>query len=82
MIDVSKSVNAFLAFRATLDIAKTWGFDSILCPGLATSIGCMPYRNCAFQMYEAWIQRNERRVFDQLGMAHLHSLQMMNPREI
>ncbi|MHA1948719.1 MAG: macro domain-containing protein [Candidatus Thorarchaeota archaeon] len=81
-LDVSKSVNAFLAFRAALKIAEECEFNSILCPGLATAIGCMPFKNCAFQMYEAWIQRDTRRTFDQLGVAHLHAIQMMNPREM
>jgi O-acetyl-ADP-ribose deacetylase (regulator of RNase III) len=63
-LDVKNTVNAYLAFRAALIVAKHHnqvyaGVDgmqikSILCPGLGTAIGLMPYERCAMQMREAW----------------------------
>lgn len=79
-IDVSRTVNAFLAFRAILREANNHeGINSILCPGLGTAVGEMPFENCALQMYEAWIQRDRGRVFDVLGAAHIRHCMMMNP---
>jgi len=77
-LDVSNSPNAFLAFRAALRVAKKNNFESILCPGLATSVGKMPYHKCAMQMYEAWKQLDKSAVFDQLGGAHMHNLKLKN----
>jgi O-acetyl-ADP-ribose deacetylase (regulator of RNase III) len=58
--DVSDTVNAYLAFRAALravlDHNRRGGplIESILCPGLATSVGRMPVHRCARQMRVAW----------------------------
>lgn len=58
--DVSDTVNAYLAFRATLRavIEHNEGAQppirAILCPGLATAVGRMPVARCARQMRAAW----------------------------
>ena len=76
--NVSGTVNAFLAFRATLRVAKEKGFESILCPGLATAIGQMPPRVCAVQMLEAYKQFLKPQFYDVLGNAHQAHYAMMN----
>jgi len=76
-LDVSHSPNAFLAFKAVVRLAKKNGIKSILCPGLATAIGRMPYRKCAMQMYEAYKQLEEVAVYDVLGDAHSHNMRLM-----
>jgi O-acetyl-ADP-ribose deacetylase (regulator of RNase III) len=58
--DVSKTVNAYLAFRASLIEIKMFNkkntnkIESVLCPGLGTMIGLMPPTNCAIQMKYAY----------------------------
>lgn len=78
-MNVSHTVNAYLAFVAALRIAKKNNINSILCPGLATSIGEMPYRTAACQMYEAWKHYEKPRFFDVLGNAHQFHYSMLNP---
>ena len=59
---VKHTVNAYLAFRAVLIAVKKWNVDantdphinSLICPGLGTAIGQIPYFACAKQMYEAY----------------------------
>lgn len=59
---VKNTVNAYLAFRAVLIAVKKWNvsanteppINSVLCPGLGTAIGQIPYFACAKQMYEAY----------------------------
>lgn len=65
--DVSNTVNAYLAFKAALTVAKSYGKDilpqvsikSILCPGLATTTGKMSAIQCAYQMIEAFWSTNK-----------------------
>jgi len=76
--NVSNTVNAFLAFRAALRVAKEQGYESILCPGLATAIGQMPPRVCAVQMLEAYKQFLKPQFYDVLGNAHQAHYAMMN----
>ncbi len=58
--DVSNTVNAYLAFRAVLrtvrdhNTANARPIASVLCPGLATAIGKMPYPIAAQQMLLAY----------------------------
>jgi O-acetyl-ADP-ribose deacetylase (regulator of RNase III) len=58
--DISKTVNAYLAFRAALIEVKKFNekncneINSILCPGLGTLTGNMPPRVCAVQMKKAY----------------------------
>jgi len=56
---ISKTLNAYLAFRAALIEVKKFNesgneIKSILCPGLGTSIGALPPKNCAIQMKKAY----------------------------
>lgn len=59
-MDVSRTVNAFLAFRAVIRSVHAWNrtasrpIDSILCPGLGTAVGRMPAEACARQMHHAY----------------------------
>lgn len=58
--DVSNTLNSYLAFRAVLHAVKTFNesnkdaIRSLVCPGLATGIGCMPAKKCAAQMRVAY----------------------------
>jgi O-acetyl-ADP-ribose deacetylase (regulator of RNase III) len=53
-MDVSKTTNAYLAFRAVLRLMRGCRFDSVLVPGLGTGEGRMPPERCARQMRYAW----------------------------
>jgi len=83
-MDVSDTVNAFLAFRAALYAVNLHNWraenkdkelqkiESILCPGLGTAVGEMPYTICAQQMHIAYrhcIQKNIP-VYENLGDAY------------
>lgn len=58
--DVSNTLNAYLAFRATLLALAEHNRSSkkpirhVLCPGLASAVGGMPPERCARQMRRAW----------------------------
>jgi O-acetyl-ADP-ribose deacetylase (regulator of RNase III) len=58
--DVSKTVNAYLAFRAVIRAAREFNrhaatpIETVLCPGLGTAIGRMDPRASARQMYHAY----------------------------
>jgi O-acetyl-ADP-ribose deacetylase (regulator of RNase III) len=54
--DVSNTINAYLAFKAALKVAKDLGLNSILCPGLATTTGKMPVCRASFQMHCAYYE--------------------------
>ena len=73
-LDVRGSCNAYLCFRAVLisvrrhnrEVSARGGRDAqliatVLCPGLATGIGLLPPRTCAFQMVMAYRQQVLRR---------------------
>lgn len=59
---IKNTVNAYLAFRAVLIAIKKHNvaantephIESVLCPGLGTAVGQLPYFTCAKQMYEAY----------------------------
>lgn len=59
-MDVSGTVNAYLAFRAALraviqhNATTSAPIRSLLSPGLGTAIGRMPVARCAQQMYAAF----------------------------
>jgi O-acetyl-ADP-ribose deacetylase (regulator of RNase III) len=79
-LDVSRTVNAYLAFVAALREAnKHKNIDSMLCPGLGTAIGKIPYANCAIQMHAAWNRYNKPPAFDVLGVAHIDHHSMISP---
>jgi O-acetyl-ADP-ribose deacetylase (regulator of RNase III) len=61
--DVSRTVNAYVAFRAILlairahnDTSGAKLIRTLLCSGLATGVGGMPARRCAMQMRLAYQQ--------------------------
>ncbi len=55
-MDVSNTVNAYLAFRAVIRSARHYNrtestpIETILCPGLGTTTGRIPANTCARQM--------------------------------
>ena len=59
-MDVSGTVNAYLAFRAAIRAVREFNrtaakpIESMLCPGLGTAIGQLPARLCAIQMHCAY----------------------------
>ncbi|HEU4321863.1 MAG TPA: macro domain-containing protein [Roseiflexaceae bacterium] len=59
-VDVSDTLNAYLAFRAALRLISRINHErpgtisSVLCPGLATGTGGLPAAVCAHQMYAAY----------------------------
>ena len=59
-MDVSATVNAFLAFRAVIRSAQAYNrtagrpIETILSPGLGTAVGRMHPKACARQMYYAY----------------------------
>jgi O-acetyl-ADP-ribose deacetylase (regulator of RNase III) len=59
-MDVSDTVNAFLAFRAVIRSVREYNraasrpIASVLCPGLGTAVGRMHPQACARQMYYAY----------------------------
>jgi len=79
-MEITHTVNAYLAFVAALRVAdKHPNINSILCPGLGTAIGRMPYSVCAIQMHAAWKRYNNPKYFDVLGTAHIDHHSMLNP---
>ncbi|AUT62874.1 macro domain-containing protein [Paraburkholderia terrae] len=56
---VPNTINAFLAFRATLRAIAYAGFGTVLCPGLATLTGRMLPDVSASQMRAAWNAFND-----------------------
>ena len=68
--DVSDTLNAYLAFRASLRVIKKHNalfpgaIKSVICPGLATATGGMPVGICARQMHAAYVQVMETQVWE------------------
>eukprot|EP01116_Phalansterium_solitarium_P016087 TRINITY_DN3651_c0_g1_i2.p1 TRINITY_DN3651_c0_g1~~TRINITY_DN3651_c0_g1_i2.p1 ORF type:complete len:260 (-),score=24.74 TRINITY_DN3651_c0_g1_i2:105-884(-) len=74
-LKVDDSPNAYLAFRAVLievrrhnklvstGQKKASRISTVLCPGLGTAIGEMPFETCAYQMYKAYENVALGRVF-------------------
>jgi O-acetyl-ADP-ribose deacetylase (regulator of RNase III) len=66
---VADTLNAYLAFRAALgavrdfNAANAGAIRSLMCPGLATAIGRMPYDRCARQMRVAYDNIELRQVW-------------------
>ncbi len=60
-MNIENTINAYLAFKAVLQAVKFHNeqyhdrIKSILCPGLCTGTGAMPYERCARQMYHAYL---------------------------
>jgi O-acetyl-ADP-ribose deacetylase (regulator of RNase III) len=61
-VNVANTLNAYLAFRAALRVAKRRNEEapgsiaSVMCPGLATATGEMDPEICAKQMYAAYVE--------------------------
>ncbi len=59
-MDVSATVNAYLAFRAVILVVRSHNesgarpINSVLCPGLGTAVGRMAPATCARQMHHAY----------------------------
>jgi O-acetyl-ADP-ribose deacetylase (regulator of RNase III) len=59
-MDVSETVNAYLAFRAVIRTVRAHNqsaarrIETVLCPGLGTAVGRMHPKVCARQMYHAY----------------------------
>ena len=77
--NVARTVNAYLAFRAILERADGWPFNSILCPGLGTAVGEMPHIVCALQMYEAYTRHGKHKRYTVLSAAHMRHYMLMTP---
>ena len=73
--DVSKTVNAYLAFRAILRAIQAHNqsglepIRTVLCPGLGTGEGRMTPELCALQMREAWQVVMEGELLKKGGLA-------------
>ena len=76
-MDVSDSVNAYLAFRAAIRAVREHNrtaatrIESMLCPGLATGVGRLPFEVCAWQMFMAYHTAHAKKpwAFDTLDAA-------------
>jgi O-acetyl-ADP-ribose deacetylase (regulator of RNase III) len=59
-MNIEETVNAYLAFRAVLRLVKAYNtqhpgaISTVLCPGLGTATGMLPFDICARQMLTAW----------------------------
>ena len=68
--NVSDTLNAYLAFRASLRVIQKHNtlfpgsIKSVLCPGLGTATGEMPVDICAKQMHAAYLQVVEGQVWN------------------
>ena len=68
--DVSKTINAYLAFRASLVSIKNFNetkidkdkISSVLCPGLGTLTGGISPKDCAIQMLFAYAAIIENKI--------------------
>lgn len=68
--NVSDTLNAYLAFRASLRLIEKHNrlfpgtIKSVICPGLGTATGEMPVEICAKQMHAAYQQVIEEKAWD------------------
>lgn len=70
-MDVRGTVNAYLAFRAALIVAKENNINSVLCPGMGTAIGMLEPDIAAMQMYFAYkmILHKQATCYNDIGEA-------------
>jgi O-acetyl-ADP-ribose deacetylase (regulator of RNase III) len=67
-MDIQHTVNAYLAFRAVLRAVTAHNechpgaIRSVLCPGLGTATGALPFAICARQMQTAYLEAHIRPV--------------------
>ncbi len=69
-LNISDTVNAYLAFFATLRESSHYSIESILCPGLGVGIGKILYPVCAAQMLNAYERFNNPCMFPTLKDAY------------
>jgi O-acetyl-ADP-ribose deacetylase (regulator of RNase III) len=81
--EVSRTVNAYVAFRAVLLAARRHNasrpevpIHSLLCPGLCTGVGAMPPRRCAAQMRVAYRQVKEAPELPSFDVIHETHIKM------
>lgn len=74
-MDVSRTLNAYLAFRAALVAVRDFNaagpaipITSLLCPGLGTAVGRMSAAACAVQMARAYGMVVLKQAFDPLSL--------------
>jgi hypothetical protein len=67
-MDVSETVNAYLAFRAAIRVARQYNkstdkpIGSVICPGLATATGRLSPEACSRQMLYAYTASHRGQV--------------------
>jgi O-acetyl-ADP-ribose deacetylase (regulator of RNase III) len=67
---VAQRVNAYLAFRAALKVARQHpDIEHVICPGLGTGVGQLPPQRCARQMVMAWANIIEGQRHEKGGLA-------------
>jgi O-acetyl-ADP-ribose deacetylase (regulator of RNase III) len=76
-MNISNTVNVYLAFRAALIAAEKYKMSSILCPGLGTAIGKVPPMLAALQMDEAYQNFISPQPVDILGVASRNHNKML-----
>ncbi|MCE2030192.1 macro domain-containing protein [Sessilibacter corallicola] len=79
-MDISDTINPYLAFRAILNEVKNYNklniknaIKSLVCPGLGTGIGNVSAPQCAYQMklaYECFVKPAEIPGFNQIRSSH------------
>jgi O-acetyl-ADP-ribose deacetylase (regulator of RNase III) len=75
-MDVSGTVNAYLAFRAAIRCVKAHNraaepkIASLLCPGLGTAVGRMAPEACAVQMHYAYLASHLGQVWNPSSLGH------------
>ena len=77
-MDVSETVNAYLAFRAAIRVARRHNasgvgptIETVLCPGLGTAVGRMAPEVCARQMHYAYGTSHLRQVWRPLSLGQI-----------
>jgi len=70
--DVSNTINAYTAFRATLIEASLQGYSTLITPTFCTGIGKMPSYKSATQMYMAHriLQRKKDYTYEEIHRIH------------
>ena len=73
-MNISHTVNVYLAFRAVLIASLENNIDTIICPGLGTGIGRVSPNMCAKQMYNAYTAiTSPRNHYDLIQMSKEYS---------
>jgi len=76
-MDVSGTVNAYLAFRAVIRAVRLHNesgqppIASVLCPGLGTAVGRMPPQACARQMHYAYGTSHLRQAWNPTSLGQI-----------